>query len=445
LGAKKPLFYGWYVVAAALFCYGLGISPAYYSWGFFAPEVVDELSLTRQQVGDVFGIFSLVFSIVAPLVGIAIDRVGVRATVTAGAVVAAVGFFMTSRASTLGELYLSYAVVGGIGIGFSTILPAQTLPVSWFVRYRARATAIILVGGSLVGMVVNPIDELILRHWSWREGWLVISGVSLVVAVAAALFIRNQPEDLGLEPDGRSPGGPLEALATGSGGSAAASDAPGAAPAPARAITTALEEPRWTAAQAIRTPHFLVATFAALANQLPWAIVTAHGRLHLEDLGFTSAMAAGILGVRVGVSTAGRLTGALGDFLSPARLLGLALVVVGAGCGGLVVARSVPLALASVVLLGLGYGAAYISIPVVFGYFFGRRAFAGTSGMRIALLAISAWLGPRWAGAAADATGSYVGTFAFLALLCAAGAAAILLCPRPAGGPAPAPLPSVAS
>jgi MFS family permease len=424
---RPPLFRGWYVVAAALFCYGFGISPAYYSWGFFAPEVVDELGLTRQQVGDVFGIFSLVFSIVAPLVGLAIDRWGVRATVAAGAMVAAAGFWLTSRADTLAELYWSYAVIGGIGIGFSTILPAQTLPVAWFVRYRARATAIILVGGGLVGSLVPSIDELVLRHWSWREGWLVIAGVSIVVAIAAALFIRNKPEDLGLEPDG--------------------GDAPRASSVDRAALraAAAVVEPRWTAGQAIRTPTFLIATFAALANQLPWAIVTAHGRLHLEDLGFATTAAAAILGIRVGVSTVGRLTGMLGDFLSPARVLGLALLVVAAGCGGLVVARDEPLAMASVVLLGLGYGAAYISIPVVFGYFFGRKAFAGTSGVRIALLAISGWLGPRWAGTAADATGSYLGTFVLLAVICVAGSAAILLCRHPGAGPAPAVVPSPAA
>ena len=195
---------------------------------------------------------------------------------------------------------------------------------------------------------------------------------------------------------------------------------------------------KWSAGQAIRSPQFAIATFAALANQLPWAIVTAHGRLHLEDIGLTTAAAAAILGVRVGVSTAGRLTGALGDFFSPARLLGAALVVVALGCGGLVIATAAPLAVASIVLLGLGYGAAYISIPVVFGYYFGRRAFAGTSGLRIAILAISGWLGPRWAGAAADASGSYVATFAVLAVVCVAGAAAILVCPRPGSRPATA-------
>ena len=108
-------------------------------------------------------------------------------------------------------------------------------------------------------------------------------------------------------------------------------------------------------------------------------------------------------------------------------------------------ARTIPLAVASIVLLGLGYGAAYISIPVVFGYFFGRRAFAGTSGVRIAILAISGWLGPRWAGAAADASGSYLGTFVVLAVVCVAGAAAILLCPRPGQGPLVAPIAATAA
>ena len=126
-------------------------------------------------------------------------------------------------------------------------------------------------------------------------------------------------------------------------------------------------------------------------------------------------------------------------------MLGAALFVVAIGCGGLVVASTIPLAVASIVFLGLGYGAAYISIPIVFGQFFGRSAFAGTSGLRIAILAISGWLGPRWAGAAADASGSYLGTFAVLALLCVAGAAAILICPRPGMGPLVAPIAATAA
>jgi hypothetical protein len=90
---------------------------------------------------------------------------------------AALGFWLTSRADTLGELYWSYALIGGVGIGFSTILPSQTLAVNWFVRYRARATAIILVGGSAVG--VGHADRRARCGTGAGVSWLLIAGCSL--------------------------------------------------------------------------------------------------------------------------------------------------------------------------------------------------------------------------------------------------------------------------
>jgi hypothetical protein len=41
-------FYGWPLVGVGFLIYGLGIAPAYYSWRFFAPEVMAELGISRQ-------------------------------------------------------------------------------------------------------------------------------------------------------------------------------------------------------------------------------------------------------------------------------------------------------------------------------------------------------------------------------------------------------------
>ncbi|MEE2778049.1 MAG: MFS transporter [Acidobacteriota bacterium] len=408
---QRKLFYGWPLLGVGFLIYGLGIGPGYYSWGFLAPEVMGELGLSREQVGSIFGTFTLTFALTGPLAALAIRHLGIRATTTLGALIAALGFALVSRADSIVELYLCYSLLGGIGIGLSTGFPTTTLAVNWFRRYRATAMAVILLGAAVVGGLVNPIDAWILGLWDWRAAWLVVGAISVSVAALALLFIRNRPEDVDQLPDGAAV---LE------------DEEPGD-----NAVGSSMA-PRWTAIQAIRTPQFAIATLAGMANVVPWRVITAHGRLHFEDLGFAATATAAILGVRVGVSAFGRVSGSLGDILSATRVMAVALVINGAGLAMLVVADTAGVAYLSVVLMGVGYGAGYISEPVVFANFFGRHAFVGTSGLRVVLIGIAGYFAPTLAGAAADRTGTYGVAITVLAIGCVAGAAAIFLCTTPA-------------
>jgi sugar phosphate permease len=410
-------FYGWPIVAIGFLIYGLGIAPAYYSWGFFAPEVIAELGITRQQVGTVFGAITLVFALTSFLSAAVIRYFGLRVTVTVGALICALSWFLVGRAESINQIYLCYSLLGGIGIGLSTQLPVQTLAVYWFNKYRARATGVILLGAAVVGAMVSPIDAMILEHANWRTAWVYISATSMLVAVIAVVFIRNRPEDIGQYPDGLLPTARMPDVAQGE-----------------ESIGDANIEPRtkrFTLMQAIATPQFFIATFADIANTIPWRVLTVHGRLHLEDLGFAPTLAAAVLGVRVGMSGVGRLSGALSDFIAPPRVMALALIVSALGVAGLRYAETPTLAYACVVMLGVGYGAAFTTAPVVFASFFGRDAFAATGGLRIAITGVVGFVGPSWAGAVADRTGSYNSTLLALTMLCVVGAVMIFRCRAP--------------
>jgi MFS family permease len=405
---RTRLFYGWILVGVAWIIYGFGISPGYYSWAFFSPEIIADLGLTRGDIGFVFGLFTFVYSGIGPLAGIAISRWGVRIVMTAGSLIAALGFYLLSSADSLLECYLYYGLVAGAGIGLSTILPCQTIATTWFVRYRARAVAIIFIAGGVVGRLVTRFDRWMVEDYSWRDGWTVIAGVSLFLAVLAAIFVRDSPQKLGLLPDGAKGE---------SGGTGASADS-----------TTA--GPIWTALQAMKTPQFALLCLAGIGYALPWGIVVAHGRLHLQDLGFSTAMAASVLGTMILVSIVGRLTGSLGDFIKPERVLAIAIVLEGLGVVGLLNATAAPLAYASTIAIGLGFGAAYISITVVFANFFGIAAFAKTAGTRFLITGIFNALGPGLAGRIFDSTGSYQSAFLVLIAVCAtAGFAAFRLKP----------------
>ena len=169
-----------------------------------------------------------------------------------------------------------------------------------------------------------------------------------------------------------------------------------------------------------------------VAYAVPWNTAVAHLTLHLIDRGHAETMAIGFVGAMALVSIAGRLAGAVGDWIAPQRALAVALVLEGLGAGALIFAGSTAVAWAAVSLLGVGFGMAFVSIPVVFSHFFGRRAFAVTSGIRTTCTGIFGGLGPWLAGAAFDATGSYAIPFLGLLVLGLAGGAAAAALRRPA-------------
>lgn len=398
------------------FCYGFGISPMYYSWGFFLPEMREDITLTETQAGLVFSVFSYVYHLLGPLVGFFMGRWGIRSVVGFGSAVAVLAFWLMSRADSYGDCMLAFGVLGGIAIGFATILPSQTLASNWFLRYRARALAVVLGGGAVVGFFSNKyFGPAIIEYWNWRTGWLVIAAISAVVGLVGVALIRSRPEDVGQLPDG---GPATEEVSEDS-------------------TPAAQAELDWTPAGAIRTYQFYVLVALAVAYGVPWGVISVYGRSHLENLGFPLAVAGSILGWRVLASLVGRLSALGGDYMTPQRLLAGVLLVEGVGTIGLVFARTEAMAYASVVLIGLGFGAAYVTIPVSFASFYGRRAFGATVGARFAITGLIGPAAPTIAGMIADATGSYEPAFLAMASTCLIGALIAFWLPHP--GPAPEP------
>jgi MFS family permease len=395
-------FYGWPLVAVAWVLYGFGVAPAFYSWGFFLPEVIEELGISRAESGQIFGVYAFVGAAVAPVVGWALGRYGIRRMITLGSLAASVGFWLTSRADSVVELYLSFAILTACTHSFATLLPAQTLASNWFLKKRALAMGIILTAGGIVGPLWLQLDAWLLAHYSWRTGWMLISGLSIVLAGIAALLVRDRPEDLGQLQDGAASEEEVRRTA---------------------AKLGAEHGGGWTAAEAMRTPQFYLMVLCGLGYAVPWYVLNAHGRLHLQDLGMSPQVAAAILGSMALVSTLGRLAGFLADYLTPTRTLGIALVIEAIGSALLLVAREQPMAYAAVIAIGIGFGMSYIAIAAAFSSFFGRKAFATTTGTRFLIGGVFNAVTPWLAGAIYERTGSYAIAFGGLAAIGLVGAA----------------------
>ena len=410
------IFYGWVIVAAACICYGFGIGPAYVSWGFLAPEMIADLGISRGELGGVFGIFTFVYSGSAILVALLHRRVSIRNIMAAGFAISALGFFMMSRAASVLDCYVAFALLGGIGIGMSTVVPCQTLGQNWFVRRRALAIAVIMAAGGVALSVYPHVNRFVYAHGTWRTAWLVIAAISAALVAFTLAFIRDTPESMGLTRDGIPHGDTV-------------------APASKRIRPMRVTDDTWTTAHALRTPQFYLLLVCGVAHLLPWTVLMSHGRLFFEDLGIGVSGNASLHSPLALLSIVGRLSGLLGDWLPPQVVLGASLVLEALGTGCLLLVHTPWQAYLCVMAIGLGFGGAYTSTPVAFAYFFGRNAFATTGAIRVVFTGAFSALGPWGAGSIHDATGSYAIAFLVFAGVALAGALSAALCKHPGGSP----------
>ena len=130
-------------------------------------------------------------------------RYSTRIIVIIGGIILAAGFFLASfvTAEVPWLLWLTYGVMGGIGMGFTystTIACAQ----KWFPEKKGLVTGLIVSALGFGGVVFTPIIEGLIKHFGGPQvgeskTFLVLSGLFLIVCTIGGLFLKNPPEDFG--------------------------------------------------------------------------------------------------------------------------------------------------------------------------------------------------------------------------------------------------------
>ena len=131
---RRPLFYGWIILAVTWLVRGLVVGPAYYGWGFLVREgtgMSRALGLSDTQVGLVFTLQRYMSRLLGPGVSLFIRRWGIRRLMAFGAGAGAVGYIAISRANSIWGCLLGFSLLGGIAMGLSGTVCNATLLNNW--------------------------------------------------------------------------------------------------------------------------------------------------------------------------------------------------------------------------------------------------------------------------------------------------------------------------
>ena len=414
---RLPFYYGWVVVGVAFVTMGIGVNIRT-AFSLLFPPILEEFGWTRSETAATFSIGFLASTLITPLLGAAMDRVGPRWVVPIGASVVSAGLVLATFTTQPWHLFMTLGlmVVGGTVI-FSYIGHSMFLPF-WFERRRGLAVGIAFSGVGVGSILLFPWFQHIIDTAGWRQSCWVMAGLMLGVVLPLNLLLqRHRPQDLGLRPDGDDPTenpveNPAENDTENDGGN-------GGENGPASLKTS--PEINWTLRLALGSPAFWWIAVGYFCGLVIWYMVQVHQTKYLLDLGIGTqgaAYALGFVGLTgsIGLIGLGYLSDRLGrEFSWTLALLGFA------GCYGVLLVMgfypSPWLIYLMVILQGLlGYGLAS-TFAVIPSEIFQGRSVAKIFGVLSIAASLGAAFGPWLGGALRDQTGSYAPAFSIAIVL----------------------------
>jgi len=176
---------------------------AVYAWSVFRIPLTTTYGWTISQVTLTFELAILVLGFASFAGGLLMARVGPRLVAVAAGLCYGLGTILAGQADgNIARLYLTYGVLGGIGLGLGYIVPLATL-IKWFPDRRGMITGLAVAGFGAGALVTAPVAERLLSSVGIPSTFAILGGTYLVAVVGAGLFMKNPPA--GYRPDGWQP------------------------------------------------------------------------------------------------------------------------------------------------------------------------------------------------------------------------------------------------
>lgn len=172
-----------------------------YVWSLFQTGIAESIFNGDNAAASLtFSLLLFVLAVGSIIGGKLAVKYSTRKVVISGGVILATGFLISSfvTASTPWLLWVSYGILGGLGMGFTystTIACAQ----KWYPEKKGLVTGLIVSALGFGGVVFTPILDALITNFGGpavgeQPTFRVLSVIFIVVCTIGGIFMKNPPE-----------------------------------------------------------------------------------------------------------------------------------------------------------------------------------------------------------------------------------------------------------
>ncbi|MBL7171979.1 MAG: MFS transporter [Desulfobacteraceae bacterium] len=174
-----------------------------------AGDLLNDLSLDTQGLGAISAAFFYAFALTQIPISIFLDRIGPRRMMTGLSLMGIGGALLFSMAHSQSTGLMGRALLG-LGMACNLMGTLKLLTVWFRPSSFATLTGIVFSIGMVGNMAATTPLVILVNAIGWRDSFLVIAGVNLLLVLALYLVVRDRPSDgtPGKSKDGPGPMGP---------------------------------------------------------------------------------------------------------------------------------------------------------------------------------------------------------------------------------------------
>ena len=161
------------------------------------PEMLKEFGCKKADIGWVFTAFSAIYGIGKFLSGVICDRVNIRFFMAIGLLGSAICSALMGFSSSILTFAILYSLLGIFqSAGWP---PVSRLMIQWHSpRQLGTRWSIVSSSHQIGSILILVVGSVILKHFGWRQVFIMPAIVAIVVAFLIPERLRNNPQSVGL-------------------------------------------------------------------------------------------------------------------------------------------------------------------------------------------------------------------------------------------------------